>query len=469
MGTAADGQDAFRLAPPGDSLDGRSRGNRDAPGWASAAGSWLWPAFFALSAVGGAPPLTYGQSRPVLLALFLAAAATTTLVPSRRRLHLPRGWPGLGGFVGLAALALPGMLRSDPLPALDYLADLGRSALVFSCFHHLARTGGERRAIARTLPLVAAFAVAAAILVAAELPDWTNPCRNLGGVIFEAGFYDRATHWAAGLAYALPALAFFGAGKTPSRRGSAVSFALAAAVLLALSLTGSREGLLLAAVALGGLSFVPATRRRSAGLLALLSVWGLYAVTSPPCVRHYKLGWAASAVTGAPPEVRRPGEPDLRGVTDASEVRRRALDELATGRLTGARAGFDRLRERPLFGYGIGRALVPDKAGEERPVHNLWLRWALDVGVLPPLLFLGMVGAILRRGRAALGRAADGRGRAEAVALLLLLVQGLIVSMLEPHAPIGNLDVSAVWWAAAGALHGRAGPRRVQAGSGSKR
>lgn len=465
-GTPADGKGAPRLPQPGNPLDGRG------PASAAAAGSWLWPVFFALSAVGGAPPLTYGQSRPVLSALFLAAAAVT-LIPSRGRLHLPRGWPGIGGFAGLATLALPGLMLSDPLPALDYLADLGRSALVFCCFHHLARTGGDRRAIARTLPLVAAFAGGAVVLVAGELRDWTNPCLQLGGVVFEAGFYDRATHWAAGLAYALPVAAFFGSGsgaaKTRPRRSAPISFAMAAAVLLAVFLSGSRSGLLLSAAALGGLLLVRATRRRSAGLIVLVSVWSLYAVSSPPCVRHFKLGWVASAVTGEPPEVRRPGEPDLGGVTDASEVRFRALDELSTGRLTGVRSGLALLRERPLFGYGIGRALIPGEGGEERPVHNLWLRWALDVGVLPPLLFLGMIGAILRRGRSALRSAADDRRRGETAALGLVLVQGLLVSMLEPHALIGNFDVSALWWAAAGALLGRAAPRGVQAGSGSNR
>ena len=443
------------------------------PGWAATAGSWLWPVFFALSAVGGAPSLTYGQSRPVLLALFLAAAAAT-LIPSRGRLRLPRGWAGIGGFVGLAALALPGLARSDPLPALDYFTDLARSALVFFCFHHLGRAGGDRPAIARTLPLVAAFAIAIVGLVMAELPNWTNPCRRLHDTAFETGFYGRPTHWATGLAYALPLVAFFGgrgdgAGRTPPRLGSAVSFALAVAVLLAGVFSGSRSGLLLAAVALGGLSLVPATRRRGAGLIALASVWSLFAFSSPHCIRYFKLGWVGSTVTGAPPELRRAGEPDLRGVTDPSEIRFRALDELVTGRLTGAADGAALLRERPLSGYGIRRALIPGKGGEEIPVHNLWLRWALDVGVLAPLWFLGMIGVILWRGRQALRDAADDRRRAEAAALALLVAQGLVVSMFEPHAPVGNFDVSAIWWAAAGALLGRADRRPAAAAAAANR
>ena len=459
--------------PPNRRRLGAPTEGRGGPGRAAAAGSWLWPVFFALSAVGGAPPLTYAQSRPVLLALFLAAAAAT-LVSSRGRLRPPRGWPGVVGFAGLAALALPGLAASDPLAALDYLADLGRCALVFFCFHHLARTGGDRPAIARTLPLVAAFAVGISGLVLAELPNWTNPCRRLGDAAFETGFYDRSTHWATGLAYALPVVAFFGvggagAGRTPRRRGSPVSFGLAAAVLLALFLSGSRSGLLLAAVALGGLLFAPAARRRSVGLLALAAVWTLFAFTSPHCMRYFKLGWAVSAITGAPPEHRRAGEPDLSGVADASEIRSRALDELTTGRLTGAGAGLARLRERPLSGYGIGRALIPGAGGKEIPVHNLWLRWALDVGVPAPLWFLGMVGVILWRGRSALGGEGDDRRRAEAAGLALLVAQGLVVSLFEPHAPVGNFDVSAIWWAAAGALLGRAGPRRVPAAPGSNR
>ena len=94
--------------------------------------------------------------------------------------------------------------------------------------------------------------------------------------------------------------------------------------------------------------------------------------------------------------------------------------------------GIDLVAKQPFLGVGAGNfpvhyakheyAFVPGRAEEPRPLHNIYLQFAAELGVSGALLFVAMLGAAVYSANAAAWWAQDVRLRAVSEAVLLSLI-----------------------------------------------
>ena len=132
-----------------------------------------------------------------------------------------------------------------------------------------------------------------------------------------------------------------------------------------------------------------------------------------------------------------------------------SVNRLFTERFSGYSAGVDRILERPLRGHGLRQVWVEGSLDRTVEIHNLWIKLAVYSGVLPPLVFLGIVMALLLASwRAIGGERAGGANRRLAIAMGIILVLGGIATLFEPNALLGAFHYTALWWAAAGVALG---------------
>ena len=132
-----------------------------------------------------------------------------------------------------------------------------------------------------------------------------------------------------------------------------------------------------------------------------------------------------------------------------------SVNRLFTQRVSGYATGIERILERPLQGHGLRRVWVEGTLGLTVEIHNLWIKWAVYTGILPPLLFLAIVIAVLRANWQAIRRGgASGGEQRLAVVTGIVLVLGIIASLFEANALLGAFHYTALWWAAAGTALG---------------
>ena len=132
-----------------------------------------------------------------------------------------------------------------------------------------------------------------------------------------------------------------------------------------------------------------------------------------------------------------------------------SVNRLFTERFSGYSAGVDRILERPLRGHGLRQVWVEGSLDRTVEIHNLWIKLAVYSGVLPPLLFLGIVMALLLASWRAIRRErAGGATRRLAMAMGIILALGVIATLFEPNALLGAFHYTALWWAAAGVALG---------------
>ena len=132
-----------------------------------------------------------------------------------------------------------------------------------------------------------------------------------------------------------------------------------------------------------------------------------------------------------------------------------SVNRLFTERFSGYSAGVDRILERPLRGHGLRQVWVEGSLDRTVEIHNLWIKLAVYSGVLPPLVFLGIVMALLLASwRAIVGERAGSANRRLAMAMGIILVLGGIATLFEPNALLGAFHYTALWWAAAGVALG---------------
>lgn len=106
--------------------------------------------------------------------------------------------------------------------------------------------------------------------------------------------------------------------------------------------------------------------------------------------------------------------------------------------------GFDLLSNHTLFGVGIGNfpanfvdfdyRWIPGRSGVERPLHNVYLQVAVEVGVLGFICFVGILGTCLRSINFVIRKSnsPDVAAMAEAIqfSLVSLLIESLFLSSL---------------------------------------
>lgn len=426
-------------------------------GGRNALAPWLLSLFLALGPVYWLPGISMKALQRFDWGILLAALALVfgaELMKDRR--PFPAGLLGPLGFGGILLLWLPGLYQaSDSFRVIVFVYELGGSGAFFWCFYCIARDGGDVRAIfQRAFIIIASLAGIALFRTLLNTLDWQSPC--LWDYAYRVGFSIRHTTWSAGLAVFVPAgaLLFLPSSGRPWLR-KLIGIVGIVALVGSQFVSSGRAGFLSSLLALGALALLPAFRR----MTAIVILAGL-AISIPflnsSCARHLKLdriGVAADEYVFAD------------AALNPSALPLNSLDNFSARRIRGYLLGLEKIRERPLLGHGLEQVLIDTPWSEyQTQIHNLWIKWGAYTGVAAPLLLMALVMLILRGGwRLFRSRRKSTVKRAEAAALGLILLSGLLISMLEIDIPIGIFQRTAIWWAAAGSLAGAASLGSVNA------
>ena len=376
----------------------------------------------------------------ILKAAVLAGGLGTVFVISivREDMQLPTGLPGPLGFGVLALLSVPGMVQAARVPlAIHYAVDIVFAAGVLWCFYILARTERNiNRVLVGALAVLSVFAAVHLAVAIIANPDLRGACDWEPGQLSTYGAHYAG--WSVSMALFLPVAALllpavWKFGRVPT---IALASVLACVLLGSQFVSGGRTGIVAAVVTVVTLAVMRPTRALALAVMGIVAIAAV-GLFDDSCSRHLNLDRVSGLV----------GATDT-GVSD--------LNALGTGRLAGYRVALRKIAERPLLGHGLGQVTVE---GVHRPsveIHSLWLKWAAYCGILAPLWFAAMIGAVCLRGLRLLRCNGQGlEGRTQAAALLLVLLGGLVASLLQPNALVGSMQYTALWWAAAGILLGR--------------
>lgn len=373
-----------------------------------------------------------GLPSGLLAQMKLAAFAGLILLALPRLQRPSRSQAVLLASLAVAALAafLAVLRTSDLAAAVGRARDFIEPMLWISALSSLSIAGREifvRRltqflALLLTLatyPIMAHYNLVPDLMVPAEF--FTQYGARYAGFVGKvrvssAGFSGGATGWGAPIAFATLLLA-----SSVNRAGTRWISSLAVLFIggFSIALIGARGASL--ALVISALGWALLTRgSRVAGILILVSF----------TVASTLLDWRAVL-----PE---------RFFKDASSfdlVSR--LNYVSTGRITTYISGFEQFLSSPLFGVGVARATITIN-GEALQVHNVWLRSAVEGGLILLLPTLA-IGATL------IALLASQRGPTSSVSLpnaRPVVIAGLIVSMFEPSTIFGAFNNNVLYWTA---------------------
>ena len=388
----------------------------------------IWVVYFALV------PVVWLPGIPVLAISLVKSALITigvllTWAPSRER-DLPSGLAGPMGFA-MVALSSSFLLFQAPSLglALRFFFEIGVGFVVmWTIRRYQISHGGFPKVAARAAVF---HGILSLLIIGAFVTD--SPVRSpseFGGVaLFETGFGTARTGWSVSVALLIPfaTAAAMVSESLLKRVGFLASVAL---TIVGQVIVGGRSGLL-------------------AGIVGIaVVVWGLYRYRG---IFAMGLGLVAIAVPFVDFLVE-----NLRfdRLATTPEVFA-ALDRFSAGRITSALSATDLILERPIWGHGFQRSTVQLIDGTESSIHNLWLRLAVEGGVLLLVAFALVVTNLFARGVRlvrTLSARTDVHESAAALGALAALASGVVISLFEPSMILGSMFGASIWWASAGAI-----------------
>ena len=450
---------------------------------------WMLSIYLGLAPVYWLPiPIIGGEDNrtPLLIVKFLLIAGGVAIALTsdwmRSRFRFPGLLLGPLGFVLLFALSLPGVIQAaSARHAVLFALDIVFAALFLWCFFNLTRRGPSVFAVfKRAFIILAALATIAAVVVLASADD-LYPHRWDSG--FESGFGNKGSGWSIALSLYLPVALMFAITweGVSARIWALLRGAAVYAVFASQFISGGRAGILTSLVVLAVFAFVRSTRVMliavAVALVATTAIFGnaswgrylgLHFFPADFIAEPFRIERAAA--TPAPTPTPSPAAATGSGAAGTgagaaaaaqpSEFERQ-VDTFSASRVTTLRKGLQGIQDRPFTGYGLrAENLLTDREAwgatkQNIEIHNLWIKWGAYTGLAGPIMMAVILIAIMRVGVRNLSAAwRYARDRMAATAFCLILIVGAIATMFEPNVLVGSFQLTALWWAAAGAALG---------------
>lgn len=370
-----------------------------------------------------------------VLALALSILWIKTL--TARRLLIPRGLFGIMGFVILFSTMVPGLwFAATPSIAVSRTLDMVYGFIMLWTFYFLTKAGGNPIAIfvvaARIIVMFATLVLTSYLF---SVPDWSAPSGLYGRHISVAGFGSGRTGWSNGLALLFPFVLMSTLGIVKRRSAVVIlRVVLGGAIIGSQFAVGGRAGLLASLITICLFVIAAAKGRDRVGAAMALCVAGV--VIADSAVDHLRINRL-----------------------DFDEMSFEQIDHFSAGRLEGFRQAIQLVKVKPVIGHGFGGYELDygSYAKGGTAIHNLWLRMFVESGIMLPFAFLMIVTTLLWNGwryrhRNLVLPQMPQRKRWHNVALLAVLINGVVISMLEPNILLGTFQNSAIWWAVAGVV-----------------
>ena len=360
------------------------------------------------------------------------------------KLRLPVGLLGPQGIIVLMLSASGGFFQAELGAALSRSFDFLLGFVFLWAFYNFARAGGNYvQVFGRAAMMIVGFSAVTLISGIFGFPNWYSPFSSAPGLLeplASTGFGAGRTGWSNGIALFLPLALGFTILRPRQRfirRTRVVAFAIVCVAIVGTQIvTGGRAGLVASLLALLGLTFSSTSRKAALIIVVIASFVGF--VLSDYLVDQLRITRLS-----------------------ASTITVNELDSFSAGRISGYLLAGKLISERPLTGYGFERVELRDYGISYTHIHNLWLRMAVDAGVLLPIAFLFLVTALFRACwksyrahtlETYLRPTTPRAGRLVPTILTLVLVEGVVISLFEPNVLLGTFQNSAVWWGAGGVM-----------------
>ena len=405
--------------------------------------SWCLSLYLGTAPVYWLPVVPISAINQAKITLFAVALGMVFLrLMARGKIYLPRGLWGPMGFIVLSLLSIPGIVQARDGPSgIALVTDIWVSAIIIWCFFNLARLGCDLRTIfVRSLAIISLFSMLTITNKLIGWPNWYMPkpdwlLEEINNTsLFYSGFSFFRTVWSNGLALYWSVVLFLIATRPEGVAVRQFFFATVACGILIGSqlVSGGRAGIVAVLPTIAMFTLM----RFSRWLGVLIIVIGSAFIMIMPT--DYLISLFRIEI-------------DLR-LKDLSSITFRHLDMSSTYRLGGYVQGLEKIQERPLLGHGINQVTAKIHANIPGKIHNIWLKWAVSNGILMPLFFTAMIGAVLRHAvRLLTGYARNTADREAAAVYSLIVLAGIVGAMFQPEALLGPAYTS-LWCSAVAAL-----------------
>lgn len=382
--------------------------------------SFVWATYLATAPVYWLPGIG-----PGLLLIFKTLAVSSAVLLAvgvlllRDRLRFPGGIAGPAVFVVLVLASVFGMLQAESDVAVKTLRDYFFGFTAFYAVYALKRQDLLKDHL---LALAALFIVCLCALVClaefAGAPALKAPAVFNGYPVTFAGFSSLRTGWSNGISLYV---AFLFIPFCLSQRYRLplliLAFAGSFVILTSQFVVGGRAGMLATLLALVLISY----RVLPKPVLALIVFVAAQVVllNMDLFYEHLRLDRL-----------------------DEQQVDLGDVDHFSAGRVGSYLFALEKFAESPLFGHGFGNVKM---SGHH--IHNMWLRILAEAGLFPPLIFGVFLAYVLARKKQT---QVQHKALQPHQLYKVVLLQGVLISMLEPSAILGAFQNSANWWVSLG-------------------
>lgn len=378
---------------------------------------FLWLVYFSIAPVYWLPGVDGREFLLFKTAMIVSAVCFSFLFIIISNTSLHTGFIGVSGFLLLFFLCIPGFLGGDMASVKQVAANLSYSTCIFIIFSSFA-VYSERiiKWMAFSAIPIVGFSLYSSLAYYGLVRDYSSPFALGGLPVSVSGFTGLRTGWSNGIAMYVPILLllFF-------RWKNIIIFlcvALGVAGIFSSQLvTGGRGGMLATVVGLLLVIFLGRSKLMKFIVPVVLVVLAIELM--PYFSDHLRLNRIEDGV----------------GLKE--------LNHLSAGRLGSYLYALDLFMGNPVFGGGFGNSDV-----QGHSIHNVWLKFLADTGLLFVITFLYMFIKVIKNTRKYLSE------NYLSVILTAVLIEGMLSSMVEPSMILGSFQNSAIWWASFGLLSG---------------
>lgn len=394
----------------------------------------LWGTYLSLGPVYWLPYIgedMLGIIKAVLIGL--CVISSVVLAIQKNELSFPKGQFGIIGYVAIVFISVPGFFQAGDIDiVIRRFMDINYGFItLWSIYLYYICTGGK------TFPFTFACSILSLLCILiissslAHMPDWRPPAIFKNYHLSDAGFGALRTGWSNGISFFTVAM-FFSAIKiklTTTNKQYFKSGFKALTIVGAQLVVAGRAGLLASITGMFIVFWKSAPKMAKYTMPVLVLAALIAVVVEGNLDKHLRLNRLETGKN--------------------SELSMDKLDHFSAGRITTYMYGIDKWLESPLFGHGFGQVDVIK--GHE--IHNLWLRLLAEAGpALPIFFFLGIVNIIRHAIKVTKNtQIEDKQEQTKLIILSVIVLQGLLISFLEPRMLLGSFQNCAIWWAACGA------------------
>ncbi len=375
--------------------------------------------------------ITYGK---YALAIVTVLLVWMTAV-GKRATMLPSGLLGPIGFLLLIMSMMFGLYQSEVKEIVSRIIDLVHSfVFLWTIYIYVMNDGDIEKVFWIGSTLILGFCLLVLSAGVIGFPDWPSPFLGRPFTLADTGFGGMRTGWSIGIALLLPTALMLAdyLGRNMVLLRAAYLGVVCLLLIGSQVVVGGRTGLVASFV---GIACWMLYGRKAVWLLVIPIAGVVFMSLDMDWLLHH-----------------------LRIDRLQSGVTMKTVDHFSASRIEGYETALKLIVREPILGHGFGSFHLSGWSyirGDS--IHNLWLRLGVQAGLLCPIVFAVIVGAVGRKvlmvRKMAVSLKMNSIGSMQhnlTTAFLGVYLAGLVATLAEPSVLLGTFQNSAPWWMIAG-------------------